>query len=513
MAAEIKRVFSEEQDLVNLLDACGAGQNEMDRIVADGFESMKDLVVHHENDVETFKDYLKTLNKTFNNRTDSTLTVYFPPPVVSRMVGALFYCKICYYSFHVIPDIRNIDRTMATDVYKVYDSLTKDSDADPNNDVDNKIPSLKGASNWRSFRDLVMMRLSFIKGKAGFPILYVVDGTTRTSIRANATRSTASLIDFTDEEIFKTRPVHFGRVYKEDNKRVWNVIKSLLMESPAYDHIISFDKAADGRKAWKTLRAFYEGEDFKQRLQDDAFTILNNSIYKGNSNRNNFESYVNKHLKAHKFLLEAGYNNGLGMDDSTKIQHLKSGIRFEAGLEHALTTARTMGMNRGTFQKFVSFLSAEVDQKNARSKELKANLSATGIGKTTQTKTQNKNVSDNRTKYYENVDGKRVEARSYPGQEWREMTPSQRAAVVRLNKKRKSDRFNNRRADIKSTATRLPKDTIKSISETIIASINKQASEETNNDERLDKKPKVTFDTNNKAQAGQVGKFLSRTRA
>ena len=141
MAAEIKRSFAEEQDFVNLLHACGAGQNEMDRIVADGFESMKDLVVHHENDVETFKDYLRTLNKTFNNRTDPTLTVYFPPPVASRIVGALFYCKVCYYSFHVIPDIRNIDRTMATDVYKVYDSLTKDSDADSNNDVDNRIPS------------------------------------------------------------------------------------------------------------------------------------------------------------------------------------------------------------------------------------------------------------------------------------------------------------------------------------------------------------------------------------
>ena len=372
MAAEIKRVFAAEQDLVNLLHACGAGQNEMDRIVSDGFESMKDLVVHHENDVEIFKDYLKTLNKTFNNRTDPTLTVYFPPPVISRMVGALFYCKVCYYSLHVIPDIRNIDRSKATDLCKVYDNPNKTVDLEANNDVETKIPSLKGASNWRSFRGLAIMKLSFTKGKAGFPVLYVIDDTTRTSTRLNSTRTTIDFIDLTDEEIFKVRPVHFGRVYKEDNKLVWNVIKSLLMDSPSYDHIISFDKTADGRKAWRTLKTFYEGEDFKQRLQDDAFTILNNSIYKGNSNRNNFESYVNKHLKAHKFLLEAGYNNGIGMDDSTKIQHLKSGIRFEAGLEHALTTARTMGMNRGTFQKFVSFLSAEVDQKKVQGIEGKS---------------------------------------------------------------------------------------------------------------------------------------------
>ena len=76
------------------------------------------------------------------------------------------------------------------------------------------------------------------------------------------------------------------------------------------------------------LKNFYEGEDFKQRLQDEAFVLLNKSIYKGNLSRHNFESYVNRHIKVHKLLLEAEYNGGEGMDNSTKIQHLKAGIRL-----------------------------------------------------------------------------------------------------------------------------------------------------------------------------------------
>ena len=46
-------------------NALGGTQNEIDRLTTDGFTSMKDLVSHHENDLEMFRSYLKTLNKTF----------------------------------------------------------------------------------------------------------------------------------------------------------------------------------------------------------------------------------------------------------------------------------------------------------------------------------------------------------------------------------------------------------------------------------------------------------------
>ena len=128
----------------------------------------------------------------------------------------------------------------------------------------------------------------------------------------------------------------------------------------------------NGRKTWDTLVTFYKGEDFKQRLQDDAFILLNNSIYKGNTNRNTFESYVNKHLKAHKLLMEAGYNQGIGMDDSTKIQHFKSGIKTDANLEVALTQLRSKPGLYKTFTAVTAFLSAEVEYKQIRREQLKS---------------------------------------------------------------------------------------------------------------------------------------------
>ena len=68
--------------------------------------------------------------------------------------------------------------------------------------------------------------------------------------------------------------------------------------------------------------------------------MLINYFYKGETKAFDFEMYVSKHLEGHRLLYEAKYNSGNGMDNATKIQHLKVGIKLDADLEHALTTTR-----------------------------------------------------------------------------------------------------------------------------------------------------------------------------
>ena len=510
----ISRAFEREQELINLINTMGGTQNEIDRLTTDGFTSMKDLVVHHENDLEMFRSYLKTLNKTFNQHPDPALTIYFPPMVMSRLMGALFYCKTCYYDFHVIPDVRNIDRDMASELYKIYSNMKDHEKDDADKDIETKIPSLKGASNWRSFRDLVIMKLTQTKGKAGYSVAYVIDNKPRTASKKTDPRLEVDLQDLSEENVFETHPVHFGTAFKEDNKKVWNVIKSLLLETPSYDHIIGCNRTADGRKAWSLLQTFYEGEDFKQRLQDEAFILLNNSIYKGNSNRHTFESYVNRHIKAHKLLMEAEYNNKIGMDDSTKIQHLKSGIRFEAGLEHAITTARTMGLLRGSFTSFVAFLQAEVDQKNSRKKELQTNLKISALKKGRDKPKRFNPKAGKRPRLTEMVEGKLIEAKSYPMNEWKTLSPAQRTAVKRLNKKLKT-RHNNNNEDVKINAIEtasLSQDTISSISEAVIASIQKQNLTNPTDGASTEESKADEGSGSSRATYGRVGQFLSRSR-
>ena len=64
--------------------------NARERIVEDGFESMNSLICQYEYNIESFQDYLKTLNKTFNQARGGN-NIYFSPPAMSQFIGVLFY--------------------------------------------------------------------------------------------------------------------------------------------------------------------------------------------------------------------------------------------------------------------------------------------------------------------------------------------------------------------------------------------------------------------------------------
>ena len=513
---EIRESFTTEQGLVDLMYELGVGNNERDRVVDDGFGSVRDLIEQYEHDIEAFRTYLKNLNRTFGASSDRNRRVYFPPPVMSRFIGAVYYGVISYYSCHMLPDFSMLTPDYAMESCKFYENLKNEENPETGNEIEIEIPDFKGASNWRSFRDLIKMRLSLIKGKMCYPIDYVVDMTPRKVNRANAARTLVDTVPITEEDFLKTHTVHFGKAYKEDNKRVWNVLKSQLHETSAFDHIIGFDRRCDGRKAWSTLKDFYEGEDFQQRLQDEAFAILNSTIYRGESLRYNFESYVNRHIKGHKLLIAAEYNKDevtgevLGMSESTKIQHFKTGIKLEAGLEQQLSAARTMGIHKKTFTDYVSYIQSEVDAKNLRKKELKASTASRGVSQVDHEVNNNNNTTS------QVVEGKRVEARRYSKDEWANMSRKQRRAVVQMNynlRKKKSNNKNKKgkNSNIKSIQSSMKEDLI-AVGDAIVAKISGTSNDD---DETKQAEPDEENDTQKskrKVKFSGVGDMLAKRR-
>ena len=127
------------------------------------------------------------------------------------------------------------------------------------------------------------------------------------------------------------------------------MLKKSLVNTPAYNHIDKVIATKNSIAAILALIKYYEGEEFIERNIDQAFAALNNMLYNGEHKNFNFEKFVAVHLEVHRLLDEANYNNGAGMDNSTKIQHLKSGIKLDAGLEHAMKTARTNKLVAGGF--------------------------------------------------------------------------------------------------------------------------------------------------------------------
>ena len=62
---------------------------------------------------------------------------------------------------------------MALNVYKMYKDLKHVDDSEQGNNTETKIQILKGTSNWRSFRDLITMKLSFLVVTSIISVEYV----------------------------------------------------------------------------------------------------------------------------------------------------------------------------------------------------------------------------------------------------------------------------------------------------------------------------------------------------
>ena len=190
-----------------------------------------------------------------------------------------------------------------------------------------------------------------------------------------------------------------------------------------------------------------------------------------------------------------------------KFSILKAGIKLVAGLEHALTSARTAGLNHGTFTAFVSFLQSEVDAKNNRKRELRASVKAVDSEKG-----KNKNYHERIPS--EKVDNKIVEGRHYADQDWKQLTPKQRSAVIRLQRQRRGNKNKNKKRKINSIRSSINQSDLNSLGQAIIAGMKLGASEE--GDVKPDDISKVTEDpspSKKKAKSGVAGDFLSSIAA
>jgi hypothetical protein len=288
-------------------------------------------------------------------------------------------------------------------------------------------------------------------------------------------------VDLTREDLLRTHTVHFGEAYKIDNTTAWNKLSSLLTDKPAFSHINSFKAAKNGRGAWLALKSFHEGQDFTERLRESALTKLQTTFYNGEKARFTMEKYITVHLEAHKKLQDAGYNGGLGLDEESKIHYFRSGIREEAKLEYAISIAHN-NLAYNTFEKYTAYLNAEVDIKNRRKAELRANTQnsrqvsglQTGNGHNGGGKGNGKGKGEKGGKGNGKkvlsafVDGKKVEGRTYDRKEWKGMTNNQRKKVIQLQRE---SRKSNEDVNVSSTSRQEMQQDLITLGEAIVAGV------------------------------------------
>lgn len=513
----ISERYSDPMAFMCLLERLGCSNKERFRLLHDGFDTMETLIDHYGDNVDNFRKHLNTTNKNWVSHTQILMRSFFNPVVINRLVGMLYYFHTTVQLFHTIPDTEEVTAARATSYGNLFTTATAKDDEDADKIT---VPPFQDTKGWMNFKDNFVLMLSLNKGFRGIPLDYIVDTTPRAAERANAARATVQSIEFDDENVFKQRTVHFGNSFKQDNKIVWNKLHALLLDKPGYNHINSFANAKNRRAAWIALKTFYEGEDFQQRLRETAFLKLQTTFYRGETNRFDFEKYVNIHKASHKMLEDANFNGGAGLDYESKITYFRNGIKSDGGLEIAISNSRS-NPRLTTFDALVSFFTAEVQQNSLRRKQLKSAINerkVSGVGKQ---KSKGRNGGGHNNKGKDNsqktlsevVDGKKVEGRWYSKEDFAKMTPKQRTAVIKLKRQSKPGNDNNDNGGNSTSISALRQemqDDMITLGNAIISGVSHASTDNTADD--LTATTGTSTSSRQSAQSGSIGNIFRKRK-
>jgi len=126
--------------------------------------------------------------------------------------------------------------------------------------------------------------------KSKVPLLYVVK-----AVEDFPAEEDDVLEDTTDLDVDVARRGRLdGRFYTADNKAVWLFLKSKCHATNMWTTISRFDKASDGREAYKALRNQLLGRDVQSHIQSVANKTLQTLRYDGKSRNFPFTTYCSR---------------------------------------------------------------------------------------------------------------------------------------------------------------------------------------------------------------------------
>ena len=208
------------------------------------------------------------------------------------------------------------------------------------------------------------------------------------------------------------------------------------------------------------------------------------------------------------------YNDGKGLDKETKIFYFKEGIEPRANLETALTLGRTK--ESGTFSEYVIFMSTEVDSNNRRKRQTSKNEKIVSQIKRSSNYGKKSNSTNLGPILHEIVDGKRMESKHYPKNEFAALTPNQRKAVARLNReqrnraKNKDNKSSNRVSSLSSMDREQITDDMITVGNAIVAAVQKAKNEQPDDTTEITADSQtVKHNKKKSAESGSVGDFFA----
>ena len=157
------------------------------------------------------------------------------------------------------------------------------------------VPKLK-SNTWSEFKSAIIETLSRSKGRNEIPLSYV--------IREDDVGDFAESYDSREERLVSCI-THRGPAYKSDNSDVFSILLQNTENTEGYSLIEAQGVRRNGRQAWLDILSHFEGETFKERVAQEANTILRTVMYHGPRKNFSFGDFYARHSRAHIKLLKA----------------------------------------------------------------------------------------------------------------------------------------------------------------------------------------------------------------
>jgi hypothetical protein len=196
-------------------------------------------------------------------------------------------------------------------------------------------------------------------GMAKVPLAYVVRATEVVPPSAGDPSNDYDTI----QEKKVARMPHTHIAFREDNIKVWEIIRDSLHATEAFNWIKRSERRRDGRSAYLALTTHYLGASKNETLRNQADNRLMKTFFQGEKNKFDWSRFVSVHKRCHNDL-EA---TGPALSEDDKVRRLLNGIHTPK-LEMAILFVRSSPQLLSNFDAAVDSITTVVENTRESSK-------------------------------------------------------------------------------------------------------------------------------------------------
>lgn len=376
---------------------CGFNDETAEFIFGQGFETPGHLLLVTTSDL---RDLVRNASR---NLPDN---VSFPFLAVKKLMAFRHWVSQRYNTGHDTSAVHFTDGECNAALLDLRNSEERDA-TEKSLDV-SKADALKTTGMWFKFNEKFLNYISQIRGRAKAPLSYLI----RDHVEVTPALRVA-YYNSTDERMIATL-LHAGEHYSNDNKRLWNELKSLTVDGTGWTYIKRFNRSEDGRAAYMALKAQCEGNSALHTKKVKAYNQIEKARYQGERKTYNFAKYVEAHQNGFNDIIDA--DPAEIIPEPKRVRDFLNGITdnsLQSGIDIVLSDPAMLSSFEAT-QQYLGTLVANRKEHAAGQRDTRA-VAAFKKGPST-----------------------KLEDKWYSPEDWRKLSKEEKAEVTKLAHARKS---------------------------------------------------------------------------